>query len=81
MDIYVTISLNPANYTTRSISNSAIVINFSEDFSATYFPDITRIIDLCCTISRAIKNIAVIIYSANVLQSFAKYITHSGLLF
>ena len=80
MDVYITISLNPANYTTRSISDSTIIIDFSKDFSAAYFPNIARIIDLCYTITGAIKDIAVIIYSANILQSFTKYITHSILL-
>ena len=71
MNIHITVSLNPSDYTTRSISDSAIVIKFSIDFSAAYFPNIARIIDFRYTITGAIKNIAVIIYSANILQSFA----------
>ena len=81
MDVYIPISLNPTNYTTGSISDSTVIIDFSKDFSSAYFPNITGIIDFCYTISGTIKNIAVIIYSANILQSFAKHITHSILLF
>ena len=79
MDVYITISLNSANYITGSISDSTIIIDLSKDFSAAYFPNIAGIINLCYTITGAVKHIAVIIYSANILQSFAKYVTHSVL--